>query len=182
MNIARLMARTVIGGLFVGHGMQKLTGWFGGPGLEGTTGMMESLEMNPPRRNAVAAGVAEAGGGALLFLGLATPMASAALIGTMITAIRKVHWASGPWVTSGGYEYNLVLIASLLALAEEKPGDISLDAALGLDLTGFRWSLAALGLGAAASSATVWLARNAQTPDQQAPGGPAPTSTLDGEQ
>ena len=164
MNIARLVARTVIGGLFVGHGTQKLMGWFGGPGLEGTAGMMKSLEMNPPRRNAIAAGVAEAGGGALLFLGLATPAASAALIGTMITAIRKVHWSSGPWVTSGGYEYNLVLIAALLALAEDKPGDVSLDTALGLDFTGFRWSLAALGLGAAASSATVWLGQQASAP------------------
>ena len=168
MNIARLVARTVIGGLFVGHGTQKLLGWFGGPGLEGTAGMMKSLEMNPPRRNAMAAGITETAGGALLVVGLATPLASAGLIGTMITAIRKVHWSSGPWVTSGGYEYNLVLIAGLLALAEEKPGDISLDAALGLDLTGFRWSLAALGLGAAASSVSVWLGRKAPAPGDQA--------------
>ena len=165
MNFPRLVARTVIGGLFVGHGMQKLAGWFGGPGLEGTTGMMKSLEMHPPRRNAIAAGVAEVAGGALLFAGLATPLASATLIGTMITAIRKVHWSSGPWVTSGGYEYNLVLIASLLALAEDKPGDISLDAALGLEFTGLRWPLAALGVGAAASSATVWLGEKAAEPE-----------------
>jgi putative oxidoreductase len=159
MNIARFAARTVIGGLFIGHGTQKLMGWFGGPGLEGTQGMMESLDLNPPRRNALAAGITETAGGALMVAGLATPVASAGLIGTMITAIRKVHWSSGPWVASGGYEYNLVLIAGLLALAEEGPGDISLDAALGLDLTGVKWSLAALGLGAAASSASVWLGR-----------------------
>jgi putative oxidoreductase len=164
MNVPRLVARTLIGGLFVGHGMQKLKGWFGGPGLEGTTGMMQSLEMHPPRRNAIAAGVAEAGGGALLFAGLATPLASAALIGTMITAIRKVHWSSGPWAASGGYEYNLVLIAALLALAEDKPGDISLDSALGLEFTGLRWPLAALAAGAAASSATVWLGQKAAAP------------------
>src|SRR3954469_11848996 len=94
MNIARLTARAVIGGLFVGHGTQKLLGWFGGPGLEGTAGMMESLELNPPRRNALAAGLTETVGGGLLVLGLATPLASAGLIGTMITAIRKVHWSS----------------------------------------------------------------------------------------
>ncbi|QNN51730.1 DoxX family protein [Nocardioides mesophilus] len=159
MNLTRLVARAVVGGLFVGHGTQKLAGWFGGPGLEGTTGMMESLEMNPPRRNALAAGVTETAGGALLVAGLATPLASAGLIGTMITAIRKVHWSSGPWATSGGYEYNLVLIASLLALAEERPGDLSLDAALGLDFTGVKWPLAALALGAAASEASVLLGR-----------------------
>jgi putative oxidoreductase len=175
MNIPRLVARTVIGGLFVGHGTQKLMGWFGGPGLEGTAGMMESLEMHPPKRNAMAAGLAETAGGPLLTLGLATPLASAALTGTMITAIRKVHWRSGPWVASGGYEYNLVLIAALLALAEERPGDISLDAALGLDFTGLRWPLIALAAGAAASEATVWLGRKG------APAEPAP-SGMDGQE
>lgn len=172
MNIGRLVARTVIGALFVGHGTQKLMGWFGGPGLEGTAGMMKSLEMNPPRRNAIAAGVAETGGGALLFLGLATPLASSALIGTMITAIRKVHWSSGPWVSAGGYEYNLVLIAALLGLAEDRPGDVSLDRALGLEFTGFRWALGALALGAAASSATVWLGKKTPAPVEE----PAPST------
>ncbi len=86
----------------------------------------------------------------------------------MITAIRKVHWSSGPWVTQGGYEYNLVLIAGLLALAEDKPGDVSLDNALGMPAAGLRWSLAALGAGAAASTATVWLGRNAPAPVETA--------------
>jgi putative oxidoreductase len=167
VNIPRLAARTVIGALFVGHGTQKLMGWFGGPGLEGTAGMMKSLEMHPPRRNALAAGVSETAGGSLLLLGLATPLASASLIGTMITAIRKVHWSNGPWVSAGGYEYNLVLIASLLALAEDKPGDISLDAALGLNFTGLKWPMAALGLGAAASSASVWLGQKSAAPADQ---------------
>lgn len=166
MNLARLAARTIIGGLFVGHGTQKLLGWFGGPGLDKTEGMMESLELHPPRANALAAGITETAGGALLVAGLATPLASASLIGTMITAIRKVHWSSGPWATSGGYEYNVVLIAALLALAEEGPGDVSLDSALGVELTGVRWSLASLALGAAASSAAVGAGR------QAAKGGP----------
>ncbi|MGN6130805.1 MAG: DoxX family protein [Nocardioidaceae bacterium] len=178
MNVARLVARTVIGGLFIGHGTQKLGGWFGGPGLEGTAGMMESLRLHPPRRNAVAAGAAETGGGALLALGLATPLASSALIGTMITAIRKVHWSNGPWVSAGGYEYNLVLIAALLALAEDKPGDLSVDRALGWNFTGLRWSLAALGIGAAASAATVWLGENA-APEQSPVTGESATTPTD---
>jgi putative oxidoreductase len=167
MNLARLTARVVIGGLFVGHGTQKLMGWFGGPGLEGTAGMMESLDLNPPRRNALLAGATETAGGVLLAAGLATPLASAGLIGTMITAIRKVHWSSGPWVTSGGYEYNLVLISGLLSLADEKPGDMTLDSALGLRFSGTRWPLAALTLGAAASAASVWLGQNAPAPMEQ---------------
>jgi len=129
--------------------------------------MMESLELNPPRRNALLAGATETAGGALLAAGLATPLASAGLIGTMITAIRKVHWSSGPWVTSGGYEYNLVLISGLLSLADEKPGDMTLDSALGLQFSGTRWPLAALTLGAAASAASVWLGQNAPAPMEQ---------------
>lgn len=178
MNISRLVARTVIGGLFVGHGTQKLFGWFGGPGIEGTTGMMSSLELHPPRRNAMAAGLTESVGGSLLTLGLATPVACAGLIGTMITAIRKVHWGSGPWAASGGYEYNLVLIAGLLALAEQKPGDISLDAALGWHTTGFTWALAALGAGAAASSLTIWMGEQAAPEPIETPVEPVPPGTL----
>lgn len=161
MDIARLAARAVIGGLFIGHGTQKLKGWFGGPGLEGTQGMMQALEMHPPKANALAAGISETAGGTLLAAGLATPLASAALTGTMITAIRKVHWSKGPWAAGGGYEYNLVLIATVLALAEAGPGELSLDSALGLRLTGWQWSAAALGLGAAASSLAVWSGRRA---------------------
>jgi putative oxidoreductase len=174
MKVARFAARLVIGGLFVGHGTQKLAGWFGGPGLTGTEGMMHSLEMRPARANALAAGVTETAGGALLALGLATPLASAGLVGTMITAIRKVHWSKGPWNASGGYEYNLVLIAALLALAEGGPGELSLDAALGIDLSGTRWSVAALGLGAAASTAAVWAGRQARP-------GEAPAAPVTGE-
>jgi putative oxidoreductase len=181
MNIARLAGRLVIGGLFIGHGTQKLMGWFGGPGMEGTEGMMQSLELHPPRANALAAGVTETAGGTLLAAGLFTPLASASLTGTMITAIRKVHWTKGPWNASGGYEYNLVLIAALLALAESGPGDLSADRALGLELTGWRWSLAALGLGAAASSLTVRIGhRNSPAPEpvvQPGSEAPAPSRT-----
>ncbi len=166
MNVARLAARAIIGGLFVGHGTQKLQGWFGGPGLQGTEGMMQALDMHPPRRNAIAAGVTETAGGALLATGLATPLATAGLIGTMITAIRKVHLPNGPWAANGGYEYNLVMIAALLALAEDGPGTLSLDAARGSERSGLLWALGALALGAAASTAAIELgSRSAPTTD-----------------
>ena len=157
MNIGRLIVRLVVGGLFVGHGTQKLLGWFGGPGLKGTDQMMESLNLQPTRRNTVAAGVSETAGGVLLATGLATPLAAAGLIGTMITAIRMVHLKNGPWSANGGYEYNLVLIAALLALAEGGPGELSADAALGTQRSGPGWALGALAAGAAASAATVQL-------------------------
>ena len=75
----------------------------------------------------------------------------------MATAIRKVHWANGPWAANGGYEYNLVLIAALTALVETGPGDLSLDALLGRKLSGPAWALAALAAGAASSAAVIAL-------------------------
>ena len=159
MHIGRLAARAVIGGLFVGHGTQKLFGWFGGPGLEGTDQMMQALDMQPSRPNALAAGVSETAGGALLVAGAATPLAAASLIGTMITAIRKVHQPNGPWVAEGGWEYNAVLIAALLALVDAGPGEISVDALLGRDEWGSSWALGGLALGAAASTAAVTLGK-----------------------
>jgi putative oxidoreductase len=159
MNIGRLTARVLIGGLFVGHGTQKLFGWFGGPGLEGTEAMMESLEMRPARHNALAAGLSETAGGALLVAGAATPLAAASLIGTMITAIRKVHQPNGVWAAQGGWEYNAVLISALVALIDGGPGDVSVDAALGREAWGPAWALSGLGLGALASTAAVALGR-----------------------
>jgi uncharacterized membrane protein YphA (DoxX/SURF4 family) len=92
MGLFRLLARTTIGLLFVGHGTQKLFGWFGGGGLDGTGGFFEQLGLRPGRRHALAAGAAEAGGGLLFALGAATPLGAAAVSGSMITAIKTVHW------------------------------------------------------------------------------------------
>jgi putative oxidoreductase len=151
--MGRLLLRTVIGGLFVGHGTQKLFGWFGGPGLEGSAGFMESLGLRPGRSRALAGGVAEAGGGAMLAAGLATPLAAASLISVMLTAIRKVHFKNGPWNSDGGYEYNIVLIAAALALADVGPGKWSVDTLTGRKLSGPGWALAALAAGACGSFA-----------------------------
>ena len=148
MNIGRLLLRVSVGGFFVGHGTQKLFGWFDGHGLEATAQGFESLGMRPGKANAIAAGAAEAGGGALLALGLETPLAASVLTATMITAIEKVHAKSGPWASKGGYEYNVVLIAAVLALVDAGPGALSLDAARGRVRSGSGWTLAALITGA----------------------------------
>ena len=171
MNIGRLVVRVVIGGLFLGHGTQKLFGWFGGPGPEGTEQMMQGLNLYPPRRNALAAGVTETVGGVLLAAGMVTPLAAASLIGVMVTAIRTVHLKNGPWAAEGGYEYNLVLIAALLALVDGGPGDLSADAVVGIHNTGRAWALTALAAGAAASTLTVELGHRA------APATPSPDTT-----
>jgi len=155
MTLGRLLARTLIGGLFVGHGTQKLFGWFGGPGLDGASQTMHSLELRPGRRHAMAAGLSEAGGGALLALGALTPAAASLITGTMITAIRRVHFAKGPWITQGGYEFNLALIAGVAALVDCGPGAPSVDRALGIEARGNLWTVAALAAGAAGSQLAI---------------------------
>jgi putative oxidoreductase len=162
MKLWRLILRVLVGGLFVGHGTQKLFGWFGGHGLEGTGGFFESLGLRPGRRNAIAAGVAEAGGGALLVTGLATPLAGAAIGGTMVTAIRHVHAPKGPWITNGGWEYNAVLLGTTFALVESGPGPLSLDYLLGTESWGTYWALGALGAGVAGSFVASKLAQRAE--------------------
>jgi putative oxidoreductase len=148
MKVGRMLLRLAVGGFFFGHGTQKLFGWFGGRGLEATTENFEKLGLRPARRNALAAGAAEAGGGAALALGLATPLSASVLTATMLTAINRVHLKNGPWVTSGGYEYNVVLIAAVITLTEVGPGPLSIDGALGIQRSGPGWALAALFAGA----------------------------------
>ena len=127
---------------------------------------MEKMGMHPPRRNAYAAGLSETVGGTLLALGLFTPLAASMLTGTMLVAIEKVHRANGPWVGQGGWEYNGVLIAAALSFAENGPGEVSLDHALGIERKGLLTALAAAGLGGAAAYATL---RTAQASAPSAP-------------
>jgi putative oxidoreductase len=145
MKLLFTTLRVLIGVLFVGHGTQKLFGWFGGHGLDATAGAFDSMGLAPGRANAIAAGVSEAGGGALLAAGLATPLAGAAIAGTMVQAVRTVHGDKGPWATDGGWEYNAVLAAAALAIVEHGPGPLSLDRALGRGRKGPGWALFALG-------------------------------------
>jgi putative oxidoreductase len=158
MKLFILVTRLLLGGLFFGHGAQKLFGWFGGYGPDGTGGFFESLGLRPGRQHAMAAGSAEAGGGALLAAGFATPAAAAAITGVMSTAIHTVHRPNGPWVTENGWEYPAVIVGTVLAIAEVGPGPVSLDAALGIERKGPGWALAALiaGVGGAAVLLRDW--------------------------
>jgi putative oxidoreductase len=174
MKIGRLILRLVVGGYFVGHGTQKLFGWFGGHGPAGTAQFFESLGLRPGKQHAIAAGTAEAGGGALLVLGAATPLASAALIGTMLTAIKRVHLKNGPWVTDQGYEYNLVLIAAVAALAETGPGSPSIDDARGSTMYGPKWAVLSLLLGALGAAGAHVVAESGPAPEPAPEPAPAP--------
>ena len=117
MDLALLVIRLAVGLLFVGHGAQKLFGVFGGSGLEGTAGMFDSIGLRPGWLHARAAGTAELLGGALLALGLFTPVAAAALIAVMTAAVITVHAPNGIWNSNQGYEFNLVMAAAVFALA-----------------------------------------------------------------
>jgi putative oxidoreductase len=122
----KTLLRVGVGAGFMAHGAQKLFGWFDGHGLEATGEFFESnLQMAPGKRNATAAGVSEFGGGALLASGLATPIATTALTSTMMTANWKVHKDKGFFAGNGGWELNGLLIAALLAIAEEESGPLA---------------------------------------------------------
>jgi putative oxidoreductase len=129
VRLGLALMRIIIGGLFVGHGLQKLAGKFGGYGPAGTGQFFETLGLRPGKTHALAAGAAETGGGALLAAGAFTPLAGTLLSGTMATAIRTVHAPKGPWNSDGGFEYNLVLMAAVFALTDA--GAWSIDAARG---------------------------------------------------
>ena len=159
MGLGKLVLRAALGGYFVGHGMQKLAGWFGGGGPEGTGEMFEQAGLRPGRESALLAGAAEAGGGSLLALGLFTPAAVSMLAGVMTNAIRHVHRQNGLWVNDGGVEYPVVILAALAALADSGPGRFSLDEALGIRLRGPVVTALAMGAGAAGA---VYLAEHGQ--------------------
>jgi putative oxidoreductase len=125
-----LLVRLVVGLLLVGHGAQKLFGWFGGYGPKGTGGWMESIGIKPGVFMAVSAGLMELLGGALFALGLLTPLAALFITVTMLGAIFKVHGPNGIWATANGYEYPLVLIAIVIGIALTGAGSYSIDAIL----------------------------------------------------
>ncbi|MEU8774234.1 DoxX family membrane protein [Streptomyces sp. NPDC048606] len=125
-DLALLALRAGTGAVLIAHGTQKLFGWFGGGGLEGTAAAMEHMGFKPGRPAALAAGLGEAGGGALLVLGLATPVAGAAAAGAMAGAVA-VHAPAGFFAQAGGYEYPAFLGFTAAAVGLAGAGRYSVD-------------------------------------------------------
>ncbi len=165
MASGRLILRATVGGLMVGHGLQKLRGSFGGPGLKGTEQMMGSIGMHPAKPQAAAAALSETIGGGLTAAGFLSPLGPAMLTGTMAVAIQKVHAKNGVWATAGGFEYNLTIIAAAFALAAEGPGPVSIDGLLRKHRSGLKWAVVELAMGLGAAAATLAVA------DRMAPSG-----------
>ncbi|MGW4288204.1 DoxX family protein [Streptomyces sp. NPDC004673] len=153
-DVGLLLLRLSTGGVLAAHGAQKLFGWFGGHGLEGTGQFMESVGFAPGKASATAAGAAEAGGGVLLALGLATPAAGAAAAGAMAGA-AALHVPNGFFAQEGGYEYAASLGLAAVGLAVTGPGRLSLDHLLG-HVFDRNWMVpAALGVTAAATAVVI---------------------------
>jgi putative oxidoreductase len=145
-----LLGRLVLGLLMTAHGTQKLFGWLGGHGLTGTGGFFEGLGFHPGRLFALAAGLAEVGGGLLLALGFLGPLGPALIVSVMVVAALSVHWPGGLFAMTNGIEVPLLYGAGAIALALTGPGAYSLDALLGLEslwTPAVSWTAITVGVG-----------------------------------
>ena len=132
MDAALLIARLILGLGLAAHGAQKLFGWFGGYGIKGTGGFMETLGFRPGALFAVAAGLGEVGGGLLTAAGFLGPLGPALVIVTMVVAIGAVHWTNGFFNQANGYELPLVYATGTFVLAFTGPGAYALDPLVGI--------------------------------------------------
>ncbi|MFD7065215.1 DoxX family protein [Streptomyces sp. NPDC059906] len=164
-----LLLRLGVSGPLIAHGTQKLFGWFGGSGLKGSTKFMEQHGYEPGRLSAIAAGLAEAGGGALIGLGLATPAGGAAVAAGM-TGAAAVHTSHGFFGYAGGYELNTIYGVAAASLALTGPGRVSLDHVCAYRLDRAWMAPAALATGAVLAGLAV-AARGARSRDSEGDSG-----------
>ncbi|WP_328189443.1 DoxX family protein [Marinobacter sp. OP 3.4] len=122
-----LALRIPVGIIFVAHGAQKLFGWFGGYGLEGTGQWMDSIGLGPGIVMALLAGAAEFFGGLALIVGLLVRPAAAVLAFAMLIAIFSVHIGNGLFMSNNGYEFGLTLLAVSVSLLFSGAGRASVD-------------------------------------------------------
>jgi putative oxidoreductase len=130
-----LLARLIFGVLMVAHGGQKLFGWLGGYGIDGTASFFEQLGFRPAKLFVVTASVSEVASGILIALGLLGPVGPALLLSVMIVAAVSVHWKGGLFAGTNGIEVPLLYATGAVALAFTGPGPFSLDTVLGIDPT-----------------------------------------------
>ena len=136
-GFAPLALRIAAGIIFAAHGAQKLFGWFGGYGIDGTAKWMDSIGLSPGVLMTLLAGGAEFFGGIALLIGLLVRPAALVLAFAMAVATLAVHAGNGLFVTNNGYEFSLALFAIAVSLLVSGAGRWSVDALLarsGLDV------------------------------------------------
>ncbi|GLR73425.1 DoxX family protein [Aliivibrio sifiae] len=126
-GFSALALRIPVGIIFMAHGAQKLFAWFGGYGLEGTGQFFESIGLAPGVAMAFLAGSAEFFGGLFILLGLLTRPSAFVLAFTMLIAIVSVHLPNGLFMSDGGYEFGLALLAASASLMLSGSGKVALD-------------------------------------------------------
>jgi putative oxidoreductase len=135
MDVALLVLRVAVGLYVAAHGAQKLFGWFGGGGVNGTAGFFGGmLGFRPAKLWVVTDGLAETGGGLAMAVGFLNPLGPIGVGASMVTATLIVHWPKGPLAQNGGYELTLTNLAVSVAVALAGAGHYSLDSLFGISL------------------------------------------------
>lgn len=149
LDLGLFLIRLVFGLAFAAHGAQKLFGWFGGYGIAGTGGFLESLGFRPGKMFATASGLGEFFGGLLFAFGFLGAVGPALMLSVMLVASITVHRKNGFFATSNGIELPLLYAAGAVGVSLTGPGRYSLDAALGnywLLTPSLTWIFLAVGL------------------------------------
>ncbi|MEJ3655606.1 DoxX family protein [Actinomycetes bacterium KLBMP 9759] len=153
-DIGMLLLRFGVGGTFFAHGMQKVFGLWGGPGIEGTTRMLEGFGFQQAPTLAWVHGITELVAGAFVVLGVLTPLAAAGLLAIMINAVL-LKWGNGFFVASpagpNSIELETVLGLAAAAIVFVGPGRIALDNGRPWHRRPTSWGLLSLIIGVAAA-------------------------------
>jgi putative oxidoreductase len=154
LDITALLLRIIVGVTMIAHGWNHA---FGGGGIAGTTRWFGSIGMRPAELHALVATVTELGAGVLLLLGLVTPLAGAAVVGSMLVALVANHIKNGFFIfrPGEGYEYVLMIIVVSVAIGASGGGSWSLDHLIGIQIDGWAGLGLSLGVGAVAGAITL---------------------------
>ena len=133
ISLGLLVIRVVVGLIVAAHGAQKVFGWWGGPGFAGWTGALKSMRIRPALPWAVASAASEVLGGVAVAVGFLTPLAAFGIVASQLVAVALIHIPHGFWVSKGGFEFNLSIVAAMLAVALAGPGAYSLDRLFGIN-------------------------------------------------
>lgn len=167
-DLGLLVLRVGLGAVLVLHGLRKLFGWWGGPGLAGFRNALSDTGY----QHADILGYVAAGGlivaGVLLVLGLFTPLAAAGALAYLLNGVLAGMSADGGWrhfavFLPDGHEYHLALAVMAVAVVLIGPGRYGLDGGRGWARRPFIGSMVALVAGVAGGIG-LWMLLNGANP------------------